>query len=58
MKIEHELNVDSPSALLERKEISNVRRKLVPTLEANGNAAFRRCQGVSDVNVKLNATSL
>ncbi len=58
MKIEHELNVDSPSALLERKEISNVRRKLVPTLEANGNAAFRRRQGVSDVNVKLNATSL
>ena len=58
MKIEHELNVDSPSALLERKEISNVRRKLVPTLEANGNAAFRRRQGVSDVNVKLNGTSL
>lgn len=58
MKIEHELNVDSPSALLERKEIGNVRRKLMPALEANGNAAFRRRQGVFDVNVKLNQTSL
>ena len=58
MKIEHELNVDFPSALLERKEISNVRRKLVSALKANGNAAFRRHQGVSDLNVKLNATSL
>jgi hypothetical protein len=52
MKIEHELNVDSPSAFFERKEISNVRRKLVPALEANGNAAFRRGRGVSDLNVK------
>jgi hypothetical protein len=34
MQIEHELNVDSPSALLEREEISNVRRKLVLALEA------------------------
>lgn len=58
MKIEHELNVDFPSALLERKEIGNVCRKLVPALEANGNAAFRRRQGVSDLNVKLKPTSL
>ena len=58
MQIEHELNVDSPSALLEREEISNVRRELVLALEANGNAAFRRRQGVSDLNVKLKPTSL
>ena len=58
MKIEHELNVDSPSVFFERKEISNVRRKLMPTLEANGNAAFRRRQGVSDLNVKREPASL
>ena len=58
MKIEHDLSVDSPSAFFERKEISNVRRKLVLALEANDNAAFRRGRGVSDLNVKQKPASL
>jgi len=58
MKIGHNMNADSQSAFFERKEISNVRRKLVPALEANGNAAFRRHQGASDLNVKRKPASL
>jgi hypothetical protein len=58
MKIGHNMNADSQSAFFERKEIRNVRRKLVPALEANGNSAFRRHQGVSDLNVKRKPASL
>jgi hypothetical protein len=33
-------------------------RELVSAREANGNAAFRRCHSVSDLNVKRKQTSL
>ena len=53
MKIEHEGNADSQSVFFkEEKYQQRPVENWCLLLEANGNMAFRRCQAVTDLNVK------
>jgi hypothetical protein len=53
MKIEHEGNADSQSVFFsEEKNQQRPVENWCLLLEANGYTAFRRCQAVTDLNVK------
>ena len=53
MKIEHEGNADFQSVFFrEKKNQQRPVENWCLLLEANGNTAFRRCQAVTDLNVK------